>query len=92
MSPDRDDLFNKLRFGDLLKLDCPVQYYECIGNRPKLLKTLHGALDEYTMSNSNKMNLVLFDGALEHILIIARYPKQPRGHVMLIGVIGGSGK
>jgi hypothetical protein len=36
------------------------------------LKTLHGALDEYNMGNSNKMNLVLFDDALEHILKIAR--------------------
>jgi dynein heavy chain len=91
MSPDRDELFDNLRFGDLLKLDSPVQYYEYIGDKPKLLKTLHGALDEYNMSNSSKMNLVLFDDALEHILRIARCLKQPRGHIMLIGV-GGSGK
>ena len=91
MSPDREELFDNLRFGDLLKLDSPVQYYEYIGDKPKLLKTLHGALDEYNMSNSSKMNLVLFDDALEHILRIARCLKQPRGHIMLIGV-GGSGK
>jgi hypothetical protein len=24
MSPDKDELFEKLRFGDLLKLDAPV--------------------------------------------------------------------
>ena len=91
MSPDKDELFEKLRFGDLLKLDAPVQLYEYITDKPKLLKTLHGALDEYNMGNSNKMNLVLFDDALEHILKIARCLKQPRGHIMLIGV-GGSGK
>lgn len=72
MSPDKDELFEKLRFGDLLKLDAPVQLYEYITDKPKLLKTLHGALDEYNMGNSNKMNLVLFDDALEHILKIAR--------------------
>lgn len=93
MSADPQELFveNKIMFGDLLKLDAPVQYYECITDRPKLLKVLHASLDEYNMSNSSKMNLVLFDDALEHILRIARVLKQPRGHIMLIGV-GGSGK
>jgi dynein heavy chain len=72
MSPEKDELFGELRFGDLLKLDSPGQNYEFILDKPKLLKSLHGSLDEYNMSNSNKMNLVLFDDALEHILRIAR--------------------
>jgi dynein heavy chain len=88
---ERDDLLSALKFGDLLKLDSPVQYYEPILDRNKLLKTLHGGLDDYNMSNSNKMNLVLFDDAIDHILRIGRCLKQPRGHIMLIGV-GGSGK
>jgi hypothetical protein len=36
---------------------------------------LHGGLDEYNMSNSSKMNLVLFDDAIEHVLRIARVLK-----------------
>ena len=91
MSPDRDELFASLRFGDLLKLSSPVPYYEYIQDKTKLIKGLHESLEEYNMSNSNKMNLVLFDDALEHVLRIARCLKQPRGHIMLIGV-GGSGK
>ena len=30
------DLFNNLRFGDLLKLDSPVQFYEAIADKNKL--------------------------------------------------------
>jgi dynein heavy chain len=43
------------------------------------------------MGNSNKMNLVLFDDAVDHILRISRVLRQPRGNIMCIGV-GGSGK
>ena len=55
------------------------------------MKALYGNLDEYNLGNANKMNLVLFEDAVSHILRIARCLKQPRGHIMLIGV-GGSGK
>ena len=86
-----DDLFTTLRFGDLLKLDAPVPFYEMIADKNKLLKALYGSLDEYNIGSANKMNLVLFDDAVEHVLRIGRCLKQPRGHIMLIGV-GGSGK
>lgn len=72
LSPDKDELFEKLRFGDLLKLDALVQLCEYITDKPKLLKILHGALNKYNMANSNKMNLVLFDDALKHVLKIAK--------------------
>jgi dynein heavy chain len=55
------------------------------------MKILDGALSEYNEGTSSKMNLVLFEDAIEHIFRIARVLKQPRGHIMLIGV-GGSGK
>ncbi len=48
-------------------------------------------LEEYNVTNSNKMNLVFFEDAVEHLLRISRSLKQPRGNIMLIGV-GGSGK
>ena len=45
--PAEDELFTRLRFGDLLKLDSPVLYYEPINDKVKLLKTLYNSLDEY---------------------------------------------
>ena len=94
-SYERADLFHKssskIMFGDILKLDAPVQLYEETKDKHKLLKALHGYLDDYNMGNPNKMNLVLFDDAVDHTLRIARVLRQPRGNIMCIGV-GGSGK
>lgn len=59
-------------FGNLLKLEAPVRLYEEIKDKVKLTKVLNGMLDEYNLGNSNKMNLVFFDDAIEHILRIAR--------------------
>ena len=81
----------KIMFGDLLKLDAPIKLYEEIRDKNKLFKVLNGMLDEYNVGSTNKMNLVFFEDAIEHILRITRVLKQPRGNIMLIGV-GGSGK
>lgn len=93
MQIDPEEVFHreKIMFGDLLRLDAPVKLYEEIKDKSKLLKVLGGMLDEYNVGNSNKMNLVFFDDAVEHILRIVRVLRQPRGNIMLIGV-GGSGK
>lgn len=93
MNFEHDEIFvrEKIMFGDLLKLDAPVKLYEEIKDKNKLLKNLNGMIDEYNIGNSNKMNLVFFEDAVEHILRIARVLRQPRGNIMLIGV-GGSGK
>ncbi|XP_072207474.1 dynein axonemal heavy chain 10 [Excalfactoria chinensis] len=47
-------------------------------------------LEEYNEANV-KMNLVLFDDALEHLIHVYRIIRMDRGHALLIGV-GGSGK
>ncbi len=90
---EHDELFvtDKIMFGDLLKLEAPVKLYEEIKDRAKLMKVLNGMMEEYNLGNSNKMNLVFFEDAIEHLLRIARVLRQPRGNIMLIGV-GGSGK
>ncbi|KAJ3039942.1 Dynein heavy chain 10, axonemal [Rhizophlyctis rosea] len=47
-------------------------------------------LEEYN-DRFNKMNLVLFDDALDHLTRIHRVIRMKRGHALLVGV-GGSGK
>ena len=43
------------------------------------------------MYPAKKMNIVLFDEALKHLMRITRIVGMPRGSAMLVGV-GGSGK
>lgn len=51
---------------------------------------LQEILEEYNELNT-KMNLVLFDDALEHLIRVHRIIRMDRGHALLVGV-GGSGK
>ena len=48
-------------------------------------------LELYNGEHATKLNLVLFEMALEHITRIMRIIRMPRGNALLIGV-GGSGK
>ncbi len=49
-------------------------------------------MDAYNEKNpSKKMNLVIFDDALRHLLRITRIINSPKGSCLLVGV-GGSGK
>lgn len=51
---------------------------------------LQEILEEYN-ENKSRMNLVLFDDALEHLTRVHRIIRIDRGHALLVGV-GGSGK
>ena len=49
-------------------------------------------LEKYNEDNpQGKMELILFDDALQHLLRISRLIEMPRGSALLVGV-GGSGK
>lgn len=56
----------------LLRLDAEDKLYEEILDKSKLFKTLEDRLSDYNLSNANKMDLVFFDDAINHICRISR--------------------
>ena len=95
LSVDFDELFVKqpLMFGDYMRVGATGadRRYGEINSMQKLQKVLEDYLDMYNSSSTNRMTLVFFMDAVEHISRIARILRQPRGNAMLVGV-GGSGK
>lgn len=65
--------------------------YELIMDNDKLLRSCENALKSYDMSSEKPLNIVLFNFAIEHLLIVSRILKQPGGNALLVGV-GGSGR
>ncbi|CAM9799127.1 unnamed protein product [Ectocarpus fasciculatus] len=71
--------------------DAP-KMYEPGGSLPDILPLVKTFLEKYNAEfPSKKMELVLFNDALEHLLRINRLMEMPRGSGLLVGV-GGSGK
>ena len=63
-----------------------------MSNRENLAKKCYEILEEYNYTyNSNRMDLVLFMNAIQHIIRIVRVLTTTFGHALLIGV-GGSGR
>ena len=61
-------------------------------DREKTKKTAEDSLTDFNNTNASKrMNLVLFNSAIEHIVKIHRIITNEFGHALLIGV-GGSGR
>lgn len=77
--------------GDTSKKPLNDVYCE-LTNRELVRKKCYEYLDEYNnMYSSNRMNLVLFMAAIEHIIKIVRVITTTFGHALLVGV-GGSGR
>jgi len=75
----------------IVEVEAP-KIYEAMCDMEKIRKRCNWLLDNYNVNNaSKKMNLVLFDDALKHLLRISRIISQPRSSALLVGV-GGSGK
>ncbi|RZC39320.1 dynein heavy chain 2, axonemal-like [Asbolus verrucosus] len=70
----------------------PYRIYEDLQDPVALRKYLEVQMEEYNVSPGVvKMDLVLFEDAIEHICRIERVVSQPRGNMLLVG-IGGSGR
>jgi dynein heavy chain len=84
----REDKFDE--YGELVETAPFV--YEAIPDIENIRKRINAKMEAYNEKfPSKKMNLVIFDDALRHLLRITRILLSPRGNCLLVGV-GGSGK
>jgi dynein heavy chain len=84
----REDVYNE--YGELIQ-EAPF-VYEAVPDIEAIRKRINKRMDDYNEKYpSKKMNLVIFDDALKHLLRITRIINSPRGNCLLVGV-GGSGK
>jgi len=66
------------------------KFYTLVKDDAKLKQILETKLEEYN-ENFAKMDLILFEMAIDHVCRISRILDIPRGNALLVGV-GGSGK
>ncbi|XP_053577059.1 dynein axonemal heavy chain 1 [Bombina bombina] len=78
-------------FGDFMNPGSETRSYQLIQDRGKLLRVIEEYMEDYNQVNTNKMKLVLFLDAVQHICRISRVLRQPLGNALLLGV-GGSGR
>jgi dynein heavy chain len=84
----RDDIFDE--YGELVE-KAPFVYEAC-ASVDDIRKIANKKLDVYNeLFPAKKMNLVIFDDALQHLLKVTRIINTPAGNALLVGV-GGSGK
>lgn len=89
-------LKNPMMFGDFGDFEPDSEFerlhvYEDYGAEFSKARQLVEAVMEEINTPTKKIDLVMFDMALEHLLRITRVISLPRGHCLLVGV-GGSGK
>ena len=73
-------------------IDEHPKVYEPIPSLDSLRDTVYKKMQEFNESSKIlKLDLVMFDDALKHMMCIARIIGMPRGSALLVGV-GGSGK
>ena len=88
-----EDDMRSLMYGDFLVKRTPnvESVYTELTNFDAITSTIAAGLTEYNQVKKNKINLVLFRFAIEHVCRICRILKLPGGNGLLVGV-GGSGR
>ncbi|KAB0795153.1 hypothetical protein PPYR_11992 [Photinus pyralis] len=88
-----EESLQRLLFGTYLATDSSEDEvkYEEITNLEEFRTVAENCLEEYNSKHKNKMDVVLFQYALEHMSRMCRILAMPRGSALLVG-ISGSGR
>ncbi|CAK1542459.1 unnamed protein product [Leptosia nina] len=78
-------------FGDFMDIGADDKKYLEITDQEELDDVLAHYLNEYNMSTTAPLDLVLFDDAISHLCRLARIMRQPMANALLLGM-GGSGR
>ncbi|KNC52665.1 dynein heavy chain domain-containing protein [Thecamonas trahens ATCC 50062] len=66
--------------------------YSRVRDGQGLVERVEAAKTEYNSMHSAQLDVVLFQNALEHVVRLVRAIDQERGHALLLGTPGGSGR
>ncbi|CCI46649.1 unnamed protein product [Albugo candida] len=80
-----------LLYGNFSTISDGEKSYVNLNDRQMLQRAMEASLEEYNETRSTRMDLVLFQNAIEHIVRISRVIHQPYGHALVVGM-GGSGR
>lgn len=85
------DTMRKLMYCDFTNPKADTKNYQEVEDLDELRYVVESYLVEFDNMSKRPMNLTMCRYAVEHVSRICRVLKQPRSHVLLIGV-GGSGR
>ncbi|XP_069792874.1 dynein axonemal heavy chain 1 isoform X2 [Narcine bancroftii] len=78
-------------YGDFMAIGTDNKIYEFISDHEKMVNVIEEYMDDFNQTSTNKVKLILFMDAIQHICRISRILRQPMGNALLLGV-GGSGR
>ncbi|XP_060806154.1 dynein axonemal heavy chain 1-like [Amyelois transitella] len=90
--PSNDVVGGRLMlFGDFMDIGADDRKYIEITDREEMDEILLHYMEEYNLSTTVPLQLVLFEDAASHLCRIARIVRQPMANALLLGM-GGSGR